>query len=369
MSSNIIIREYRDNDELQIVELLNEVFHGWPRLDVPVPPLEFWKWKYQDNPYKPNIITVSEEQGRIIGVNHSFGMRIKIGNHIVKSNYAADTAVSKEHQGKGISRDLIKLHLQIRDKERIKFTYFITRNPYLIKMNKKTYPVFPFTINNLVKIQDIGKQLTAMPIKNELLLKTGFQLLKLKNHISNSFQKSPPNTLTVTRIDEFKDDFIPFWNQVSKSNNFIVEKNPHYMNWRYCDPRTGKYIVETVKENEQLIGYSVLRINSANPHYPIGYIVDLIALPKRLDAIEALAINALNYFNENKVNIINYQIVNGHPYEKVMNKLGFIDSRIKAALFYVPTDIDENINILQNSTPDQIHFSYGALDTLPIGLS
>ena len=67
--------------------LLHDVFKGWPHLDIPCSSLDHWKWKYWDNPFKPNVIIVNEEDGRIIGVNHSLGMRVKIGDEVVKSSY------------------------------------------------------------------------------------------------------------------------------------------------------------------------------------------------------------------------------------------------------------------------------------------
>ena len=67
------VRLYRPGDEKQIVPLLSLSFEGWNSLD-------FWRWKYQDNPTKMNLISVVLSGDRIIGVSGSIFKRIKIGN-------------------------------------------------------------------------------------------------------------------------------------------------------------------------------------------------------------------------------------------------------------------------------------------------
>jgi hypothetical protein len=65
------VREYRPGDEDQIVPLLQLVFNGWGDLD-------FWRWKYLDNPLKMNIITIAESNGKIIGADGAVFQRVKV---------------------------------------------------------------------------------------------------------------------------------------------------------------------------------------------------------------------------------------------------------------------------------------------------
>lgn len=362
-------RRYQKNDEDSIILLLNNVFNGWPHLDILCPPIEYWRWKYQDNPQQPNVILVSESEGKIVGVNHSLGLRVKVGDSVYKSSYAADTAVHSEYRRKGISSKLIDLHMEVRNSESIQFTYFVTRNPYLIKMNKKYYPVFPHTIKNLVSIKNIDKQLEALPLKHGFLMKIGYTVSKIANKISNiTIGNTVSDNLKISLIDTFDGRITGFWNELAGHYCFIVERNQRYLNWRYCDPRIGKYVVKIVEDDSKIIGYSVVRINSYVGEYPIGYIVDLLALPGRLDAAYALAADAVRYFDENKINLVNYQVVKDHPYEKIFESLGFLDSHLMVTLFYIASDIDENIDVMKRCKPEKIYFSYGDLDTLPIGI-
>ncbi len=54
-----------------------------------------------------------------------------------------------------------------------------------------------------------------------------------------------------------------------------------YLNWRYSDRRGGDYILKEAIEGERALGYVVLRVNGYQEKYPVGYIVDLLALPGR----------------------------------------------------------------------------------------
>jgi hypothetical protein len=45
LSKEAGIRSYRTGDELEIVELLEEVFDGWPKLGINSNASDYWKWK------------------------------------------------------------------------------------------------------------------------------------------------------------------------------------------------------------------------------------------------------------------------------------------------------------------------------------
>jgi hypothetical protein len=236
-------------------------------------------------------------------------------------------------------------------------------------MNKKYYPLFPHIIKNLVLIRDIDKQLKEMPMENEVIQKAGYYTSKLLNtlrHLTNS--KPSTGALEVTEVDFFDERINRFWDAVSKNYDFIVSRGQNYLNWRYLDPRTGDYKVRMILEDNQIIGYSVLRINAYRKEYPVGYIVDLLTVPNRLDAIHTLTKDAIRFFDGKDVNLVNYQVVKGHPNEKVMEGYGFLDSRINISMFIVMDDNSELMDTIKNTTPDRVYFSYGDLDTLPVGI-
>ena len=356
-------------DEGEIVELLELVFDGWPHLDLNLTPLEYWSWKYKDNPLQLILIMLGIIDNRIIGCEHLIPLRIKINDKVVFSTTDVDVAVHPDFRGIGVSRKISDLSDASKKEAGIKFAYAITGNPILIKSLSKRYPRFPHPIINLVKIQDIDKQLQNIPVENPWLMKLAFRTAKLFNDIKNTrkISESEIHRFHISKIDSFDERIDEFWKKVANDYNFMVERSQIYLNWRYCDPRAGDFVVNLVEDDEyRILGYSVLRINKYLKKYPVGYIVDLLTLPNYLDAANALAADALSYFENNDVNLVNYQVVKGHPYEHVLKKHGFLDSKIKLHLFYNPFGSGDAFKKLKEIPAARIFVSWGDHDVLPI---
>ncbi len=114
------------------------------------------------------------------------------------------------------------------------------------------------------------------------------------------------------------------------------------------------------------MGYSVLRINRYRRNYPVGFIVDLLTLPDRMDAANALAADAVQFFDYSDINIVNYQVVKGHPYEGVLKRHGFVDSRIKAHVFILPLQDDTLLDKVKQTPASKVLISWGDHDVLPV---
>ena len=108
----------------------------------------------------------------------------------------------------------------------------------------------------------------------------------------------------------------------------------------------------------------VLRINKHQIDSPIGYIVDLLTLPNRLDVTNALVQDAVKYFDDHHINIILCLIVKDHPYNAILKKNGFITKRERIPLFYRGYTEIEELKQFESSSPSSIHFAYGDLDVI-----
>jgi hypothetical protein len=100
--TDVIIREYEEGDEAQIVNLLKIGFNGWPKFDLTCSKREHWNWKFLDSPIKKKQITVAEADGEIIGCDHTLYNHVKIGNETYICGQAVDTAIHPDFRGKGI---------------------------------------------------------------------------------------------------------------------------------------------------------------------------------------------------------------------------------------------------------------------------
>ena len=369
MKEECEVRPYRPGDEEEIVELLELVFNGWPHKDLDCSPLDYWRWKFEDNPLKKRFITVAEKDDKIIGCLHVIPLRIKIGSKVFLCSTAVDFAVRPDLRGIGVSGKIRHLSEEKRRKAGVKLDYHITGNPILIKSFLKRKPRFPYNIVNLVRIKDINKQLEAMPLDNAWIIKLAFYTTKFFNDFRNSFiGKSRKHDLNISEIDSFSEKIDDFGKNISNHYDFIVERYREYLNWRYCDPRAGDFVVKQVEENDRILGYSVSRINRYRQNYPIGYIVDLLTLPDRLDVADALVSDAIRYFDNEGINIINYQVVKGHPFESILKRYGFLDSRVKLQLFYTLTSKDDILSKIDQRYTEKTYLSWGDHYVLPVSM-
>jgi hypothetical protein len=366
LEKEVEVRAFQPGEEEEIVELLKLVFDGWPKFDLLCSPLEHWRWKYQTNPLRISQIAVGVSNHMIIGCSHSIPSRIKIGNRVFLSSQGGDAVVRQDFMRMTIFRKMMDLRIKMRKESGVQLHYFLTWNPILRKSLSKFYHRFPHTIMNLFRIHDVDLHLRKKPIKYAFLYKYGFHVVKLANKYRNTFRLYSPSSCDfhIGEITHFDGKIESFWGEIKDHYNFIVERSRDYLNWRYCDPRGGDYLVKIAHTDAKILGYMVLRINKHQIDYPIGYVVDLLTLPNRLDVTNALVEDAVNYFDDHQINIIICLIVKNHPYKAILERNGFITKRERIPLFYREYAEVEELRQFESGSPSSIHFACGDLDVI-----
>jgi GNAT superfamily N-acetyltransferase len=353
-------RPYQLGDEERIVDLLQLGFNRWPYFDVPCSPLEHWRWRYVDNPFKRNLVVVAETNDMIVGVNHTYFINTKIGNNLLFCSYGGDVVVHPDFRGKHITTLLMDKKKELLQTADVQYNYATTTNPLVVKMmNKWKRPQFPFSIVDLVKIDDVGLHLRMNPRDDAWLLNVGYKVASLVGNIQSRIDVQPKRKIDykIQKIDKFYSEISQFWKQVSDHYLFITDRSLPFLNWQFCDPRAGNYVVIQAIQDASVLGYITLRINRQKPDYFFGHIADLLTLPERTDVAEKLIETALHHFNEANVNIIECKFVRGHPFESILRRFGFVDSRKETHTFYIPLVEDEIQNLKVNS-PDKLQFTY-----------
>lgn len=359
--SNFEIRPFQQGDEHEIVRLLQLVFKGWPHFDIPCTPLEHWIWKHIDNPVGQSVIVVAESGNEIIGCIHNVLQRAKIGGEVYILPHGADAAVHPNYRKRGVNTRVRKMRTELIKKLGSLHHYSVSANPILIQRNiRQGRPRFPFPVMIYAKIQDFNKHVKMVPTENLLIKRYGFHLMKYANSIRNTFTRrvQSEDKISISAVYTFDEKISIFWEKIRGYYDFIVERNLERLNWRYLDPRGGGFIVKQAEENEEILGYIVIRINRYLKGYPMGYIIDLLTIPTRLDAADKLLQDALNIFEEHKVNIITGLFVQNHPIKKALSRNGFLKSMEKINIFLGA----EELNELKDSDPSKIHFTLGDFD-------
>jgi hypothetical protein len=356
-------RFLEENEEIKVVDLLSTVFKGWPHFDLSYTSVQHWRWKYS-YPRK-GIVVVVPKDDKIVGCHHTGFLRIKIGDKISECTQAMDLGTHPDFRGMGVNSSISKF-----SDEQVKrgiipdrFCYWVSTNPIVLKINDKIgNPVFPGKLSFLIRIKDVDKQLEQSKAENKFINKIGYQGLSLIGKINRPIKIRSGEQAILSTIEKFSNEFNDFWVSIKTNYDFIIEKTPDYLNWRYADPHGGNYRISVARENGELVGYLVTRINRYKKDYPEGYLVDFVTVPGREYILEQLVFEALSYFDDNNVNIIYCWIIKGHSYERILKSNGFVDSRRDINVSYnVPSNF-QDVDKFTNAPPERLHFTYGSTD-------
>lgn len=364
------VRGYREGDEKAISELLNKVFNGWPRLDSACSSEEYWMWKYRPHGAEPRFVVIAENDGEVVGTMHSMPFVFKLFDGSCNMNIGSDLAVHPEHRKSGVWAKMEEMMIRLLSEGGVDYQYAGSCNPIVVKRLDRTPDVMrvPVPLVNLVKVRDINEQLNRMPVGNKLITRLGYESMKTVTRITSTLkngagEKSPFKVRLVERFDESLEKFLA---EALKDYDFIQKRSIDYLNWRYCDPRLGAYTLFVAEDDDGVQGYCVTRVNRYNPDYGVGYVVDLLASPGRLDVADGLFGTAVDALDAEGVNIVNYLVVQGHPYEAVGNRRGFVNSMIKPQFFYRCFQGKDDLEALSDTPHSRLFFSWGDHDSLPV---
>jgi len=363
--NQIKIRPYSVGDDEKIVQLLEHSFDGWPKFDLNCTPLDHWLWKFTNNPLKTDAICLGIIEDEIRGCAHTIPKRLKLGDNIIISGNAVDVGVHPQFRGMGIWKVIDEGINELRKNIGLNLSTVITGNPRVIESLTKIYPRFPHEIIEFIRIEDIELHLKMMQSDQKWLKKYGYFFMNLYYKLKGILKRSNyyGTKINISDIKIFNEKINVFWEEIKNYYNFIIERNMDYLNWRYCDYRAGEYLIKQAEEGGRVVGYVVLRINKYNKDYSLGYIIDLLALPERLDIVEALLFDAVRYFQTNKVNIVKALLLSGHPYQHVFEQNKFIMSPHKMNIFLkLYDDLKEDMIKFEESRSKNMHFVYGDYD-------
>ena len=322
---------------------------------------------YLDNPSGSYCIFVAERDGEIVGVGHDLYIDVKHGEEDFRTVYGTDVAVHPEHRRRGLYTKLVRARLKIKMKNS-DFQYGYTTNPILLERRKRSYEeepsayYFPYKACKYIWIKDVDLHLKMMKTNKAWLMKQGHKIKKFMSKIRHMVDRSieDDGSYSINVAERFDDSSDSFWRKVAPHYNFIGKRDKEYLNWRYCDPRSGNYTVLQAKDKDKLLGYVVTSMELGDL-YPTGYIIDLLALHGKNEVAVALVNAAVKKINENGVNVIRALIVKGHPYESVFERNGFIDNRESLYVRYRKSADSEESKTLRDSPPEKIHLVYSDL--------
>lgn len=314
------VRAYKEGDEKRIFELTKVVYpkkrynkEKW---------MQWWNWEFKNSPTGSAIILVAEQEDKIIGQLALIPLRMKIKNQNVRAAIELDDMTHPDYRRQGIFSTLIGQASIIAKEEDIKMIYASpTEMAYSVHLRGGRFDVQgfkflfkPFNLNNILRNYISNRlQLKLATIIGGLIINLFFRGKKSVN----------VNDLTINQISSFDDSIDDFWRRVSSGYEIIVVRNKEYLNWRYAKISNKNYVIYLAKEKEEVCGYIIIRAQKSGD-LTVGDIVDIIAPPNRMDVIDQLISAAIEYFEDEKVDLINTKMIANKLYLKAFKMKGFI---------------------------------------------
>jgi predicted N-acetyltransferase YhbS len=163
--SNLKFRNYKDGDEQQIAELLNDAFGNWGKA-------ADWRTKYRQNPnFDPKLVFVGEDEGRIVGCVHYMRRDIKFKGGFLYAYVGGDGATLPGYAGKGVfSKGLRLLYQEVKRRNGSIIYGFNAEGIYEDFYRRKFGELGLYRPSVYIKILDFEKLISAiLPAVNRLI--------------------------------------------------------------------------------------------------------------------------------------------------------------------------------------------------------
>jgi hypothetical protein len=160
----------------------------------------------------------------------------------------------------------------------------------------------------------------------------------------------------VEPLDRFDDRTDAVWEAAKSQFEFAIARTQDYLNWRYADPRAGRFELRAAVEGDQLIGYSVLK-----PTDTPALVADILVRPGRLDALGALLQDAARGASDRNVDL-HCWMPGHHPYAGTLRALGFYDAGSDPSLRFNPFILTEDDLAFLTEPTTAVHITHGDSD-------
>jgi hypothetical protein len=284
----MIIRHYRDGDEIEILRLFEIVYSR--HFDI-----ARWNWAFKRRHFNPSLITVSEEDKNIVAQYAIRPINMMIDNEVVLCAFSLDTIVHPDYRNQGLFTKLAKYTYEKAAENGISFTYgFPNSNSQYGFFKRLNWTKMVDRIPLFIRILNV-KGLLKKKIHNSILLK--LSSLLLSNHIRKLKKRHELSaSYKIVKIDRFDDGINMFWQVASKHYRIMSIRDKDALNWRYIENPTEQYDKFVIRTGSgEMLGYIVLKCQNKFG-FKVGFIVDILTVDNTDEINDNLIGFSINYF-------------------------------------------------------------------------
>ncbi|MBC8176328.1 MAG: GNAT family N-acetyltransferase [Desulfobacteraceae bacterium] len=280
MVNPIKIREYREGDEKQILNLRQTVFGD---LDPVRLKKSTWLWQFRHNPAGEAFCALAEDHGIVVGQYTVIPTRFSVQGDETLFAFSCDTMIHPEYRKQGMFTALArKVYRLIESRHGINtvwgFPNEISLPGFTRSLNWKLLTVFPLRV---IPLRPLAMFYPYLPFKKRFRQNQQGMDDSSSSEISNSGVRFPDVPgLLVEPITRFDAEFDKLWDRNRDIAPVIQVRNTAYLNWRYFGVSEFGYRAFAIRFDGTLSGYMVIRMMGLRGHF-FGVLADLFPFPVR----------------------------------------------------------------------------------------
>lgn len=308
MNKDIIIREYKNSDIPNIIDIYNDHYHTTRSL------IE-WQWEFEAGPLGQSIVVVAEYQTDLIGVSAQIPIPLSFYDRDLLCAKTEYSIVKNTFRGKGIFQLICQKSVDIARSNNISLLWGIT---YVKKAYERAGSgfLFPGRLRHLLLVinpyQTYHMSGDGLNPKKSLNFpfQQGWNLLfytfltgaslwsKIKRH-----RKANNSRYKIETISKVDDRLDYFWEAFRRQGNFYtIARTSNYLDWRiFKNPNMNHRLIAAV-ENNKIRGYIILGISGKQQG--LGYVTDLCVLNSYEDTAGLLLSFAKEYFISESIAVV-----------------------------------------------------------------
>ena len=348
-------RRYRPGDEDGMLAVLRSAFRRWPYAEIDVPQVDHLRWKIANNPRALDLTWVVEDGDRIVGVYLGWLLDAKVGTERLVRWNGHDSSVLPEYQGKGVYGALRATHLAAR-RGLADFQTGSGSNPAVWQVWERETGV-SWLASPVAEVYLPLRPIAAA--RREGVRRVPRLAMQLAHALWSRRRGSyHAQVVTVREVYEFDARFDALSQGAAEPFDVITDRSAAHLHWRY-DRRAGTYRILAAEDGDgALVGFASARLS-----YGRGYIADLLTMPGRTDAANALLHEAVSGLRDAGADDVTAWVGRRHPLWPAYRACGFSPNRdvpIKVArLRAEPEQLDPLFD-----PRAVVHLSLGDLDVV-----
>jgi hypothetical protein len=329
------IREYKNGDEKEIIQLFNKVFNSNRKE-------EHWNWQFMENSAGKSVIVVAEDDSKIVGQCTLLPTTMVVRGEEVLAGQSIDTMINEDFRGKGIHGELANKSYEIGVENNIQFRFGFPSQMALRGLlggiGGSLVTEIPLFTNyyrldnillNVVKIKFLAKIL-SIPLHG--LIKFVYKEQKIKIKENYIFKE----------IEEFDEEFDKLWDKVKADSPIMTKRDSKFLNWRIKNHPDIDYKTFGAYLNNELAGYIITKTEKRkirnNPNIRLGSMVDIMGINE--DVIAALYFKVKEYFKSQNTDLVVTWASESMQYRGLLARLGFAKTR--STIPFVVKNLVEN---------------------------